>query len=148
MSDPYGQPPQDPYAPQPPTPPTNPYAQTPPMSPPPSPSSSPPATPAYGQPYPPQSASPYGYAATPQQNSMALVSMILSLVGLVSWITAPVGAILGHIALKQIRQTGESGEGMAKAGIIIGWIITGLGVLGCCALVVIPIILTGANANY
>ena len=62
---------------------------------------------------------------------MALVSMILSLVGLVSWITAPVGAILGHIAMKQIRQTGESGEGMAKAGIIIGWIITGLGIVCC-----------------
>ena len=127
MSDPYGQPPQDPYAQQPPTPPTNPYAQTPPPS--------QPVTPAYGTPtYPaqPTSASPYGYAAAaPQQNSMALVSMILSLVGLVSWITAPVGAILGHIALKQIRQTGESGEGMAKAGIIVGWIITGLGVLCC-----------------
>jgi Domain of unknown function (DUF4190) len=128
MSDPYGQPPQDPYAPQPPTPPTNPYAQTPP------PSSSPPSTPPYGQPqYPAQQpVSPYGYAqAQPQQNSMALVSMILSLVGIVSWITAPVGAILGHIALKQIRQTGESGEGMAKAGIIVGWIITGIGVLCC-----------------
>jgi hypothetical protein len=132
MSDPYGQPPQDPYAPQPPTPPINPYAQTPP------PSSTPPATPAYGQPYastPPYpaqpSGSPYGYAAAPPQNSMALISMILSLVGLVAGITAPVGAILGHIALKQIRQTGESGEGMAKTGIIVGWIITGIGVLCC-----------------
>jgi len=135
MSDPYGQPPQDPYAQQPPTPPTNPYAQTPPPSQPVTPPPSQPVTPAYGTPtYPaqPTSASPYGYAAAaPQQNSMALVSMILSLVGLVSWITAPVGAILGHIALKQIRQTGESGEGMAKAGIIVGWIITGLGVLCC-----------------
>lgn len=130
MSDPYGQPPQDPYAQQPPTPPTNPYAQTPPAAPP-VPSS--PATPPYGQPYSAQPTSPYGYAAAaaPPQNSMALVSMILSLVGLVSWITAPVGAILGHIAMKQIRQTGESGEGMAKAGIIIGWIITGLGIVCC-----------------
>lgn len=134
MSDPYGQQPQDPYAPQPPTPPVNPYAQTPPPAPPPTSATPPYGQPAHGQPqYPaqPTSATPYGYAAAPPQNSMALVSMILSLVGLVSWITAPVGAILGHIALKQIRQTGESGEGMAKAGIIVGWIITGLGVLCC-----------------
>lgn len=145
MSDPYGQPPQDPYAPQPPTPPTNPYAQTPP------PASTPPAsppTPPYGQPVYPAQPSPYGYAAATQpQNSMALVSLILSLVGLLTWITAPVGAILGHVALKQIRQTGEGGEGMAKAGIIVGWIVTGLGVLTCCGLVILPIILAGATAN-
>jgi hypothetical protein len=139
MTDPYGPPPQDPYAPQPPQAPTNPYAQTPPPAsvPPVSPG---PATPPYGQPqYSPApygtpqygQQSPYGYATAPPQNSMALVSMILSLVGILSWITAPVGAILGHVAMKQIRQTGESGEGMAKTGIIVGWIITGLGVLCC-----------------
>ncbi|GIH11681.1 hypothetical protein Rhe02_97480 [Rhizocola hellebori] len=139
MTDPYGPPPQDPYAPQPPQAPTNPYAQTPPPAsvPPVSPS---PATPPYGQPqYSPApygtpqygQQSPYGYPVAAPQNSLALVSMILSLVGILSWITAPVGAILGHVAMKQIRQTGESGEGMAKTGIIVGWIITGLGVLCC-----------------
>jgi len=72
--------------------------------------------------------------AAPPQNTMALTSMILSLAGILVLVTAPIGAILGHIALKQIKQTGESGEGMAKAGIIIGWIVTGLIALGglCC----------------
>jgi Domain of unknown function (DUF4190) len=151
--DPYGQqpqPPQDPYSGQQPTqsnpyvtPPTqdpfsgqqsNPYAQpTAPM-----PASVPPAAP-YGQ--------AYGYpAAAPPQNSMALTSMILALVGIVTWITAPVGAILGHIALKQIRQTGESGEGMAKTGIIVGWIITGFGVL-CCAGYIVFFVFLAANAE-
>jgi hypothetical protein len=65
-------------------------------------------------------------------NTMAIVSLILSLVGLVTGITAPVGAVLGHLARKQIRQTGEEGEGLALAGIIIGWIITGVLALACC----------------
>jgi hypothetical protein len=77
---------------------------------------------------------------------MALVSMILSLVGLLTAITAPVGAILGHIALKQIRQTGESGEGMAKAGIIVGWILTGI--YGLCCAGYIVVIIVGASGGF
>ncbi|HCT77899.1 MAG TPA: hypothetical protein DGT23_15170 [Micromonosporaceae bacterium] len=154
MTDPYGQPPQDPYAPQPPQPPANPYA-TPPVPPTPPVSGAPASgAPQYGQPQPQygqvpygQPTPPYGYPATPPQNSMALISMILSLVGILSWITAPVGAILGHIALKQIRQTGESGEGMAKTGIIVGWIITGLGVL-CCAGYIVIIALGAAGGAF
>ncbi|WP_144122097.1 DUF4190 domain-containing protein [Catellatospora sichuanensis] len=144
---------QDPYSAQPdpyaPPPSANPYA-TPPSygSPavPGAPASVPPAAPQSGQPYadPYKSAAPYaapqqpygqqpygGYPPPRQQNSMALVALILSLVGLMTWITAPIGAILGHSAMKQIRQSGEDGEGMAKAAIIVGWIITGLGVVGC-----------------
>ncbi|MFV2103343.1 DUF4190 domain-containing protein [Micromonospora sp. LOL_024] len=80
----------------------------------------PPAPPGYG--YPPPG---YGY---PQQktNSMAIVALVLSLIGIGSCITAPVGAIIGHVAMRQIRETGEGGEGMAKAAIIVGWILTGL----------------------
>ncbi|MEU7821322.1 DUF4190 domain-containing protein [Catellatospora sp. NPDC049133] len=153
--DPYAAQP-DPYAP-PPTP--NPYGApagpgspvTPPMSAPPAsvpPMSAPPAAPQpYGDPYksgdpyaapqPQYGQAPYGqqpyggYPPPRQQNSMALVALILSLVGLMTWITAPIGAIIGHSAMKQIRQTGEDGEGMAKAAIIVGWIITGLGIVGC-----------------
>ena len=67
----------------------------------------------------------YGYPQ-PKTNSMAIAALILSLVGIASCITAPIGAILGHVARKQIRETGEGGEGMAKAAIIVGWILTGL----------------------
>ncbi|PZF97115.1 DUF4190 domain-containing protein, partial [Micromonospora deserti] len=79
--------------------------------------------------YPPPAYPGYGYPPARQTNTMAIVALVLSLVGFASCITAPVGAILGHVATKQIRQTGESGEGMAKAAIIIGWILTGLLVL-------------------
>jgi hypothetical protein len=73
---------------------------------------------------------PYVVAARPT-NGMALAAMIVALAGLISCIGFPVGAILGHVALRQVRQSGEQGEGYAKTGIIVGWIGTGLGILGC-----------------
>lgn len=95
--------------------PQSPYGQTPP------PGSGPPG------PYPPG-----GGGYPPRNNTLALVSLICAIGGLVVGLAAPVGAVLGHIALKQIRERGEQGEGMAKAGIIIGWIITGVIVIACC----------------
>ncbi|WP_117209462.1 DUF4190 domain-containing protein [Allorhizocola rhizosphaerae] len=140
--------PQDPFAAQP----SNPYAQQPvsppqPPQPPAAPSYGPSSAPPYGAPYAQQQ--PYGYApAAPPQNTMALVSMILSLVGILVSVTAPVGAILGHVALKQIRQTGESGEGMAKTGIIVGWIVTGLYGLCCIGYIIFVVAAIGSSGGF
>jgi Domain of unknown function (DUF4190) len=91
--------------------------------------------PAYAQPY---AQTPYGqpvYVATPT-NGMAIAALVCSLAGLITGISAPVGAILGHVARRQIMISGEQGDGMALAGIIIGWAITGLYVCGCVAYLV------------
>ena len=40
-----------------------------------------------------------------------------------------IAIILGFVALNQIKQTGESGRGFAIAGIIIGFVTIGLGLL-------------------
>jgi hypothetical protein len=64
-------------------------------------------------------------------NGMAIAALVCSLAGLLTFISAPVGAVLGHVARKQIRAKGEQGEGMALAGIIIGWAVTGLYVCLC-----------------
>ena len=40
-----------------------------------------------------------------------------------------VGAVLGHVSRRQIRERGEAGAGMALAGVIVGWVSTGLGVI-------------------
>jgi hypothetical protein len=75
-----------------------------------------------------------GYPAPPRRtNGLAIAALICSLGGFVTGISAPVGAVLGHMAIKQIEQTGEEGAGLAKAAIIVGWIITGVIVLACCA---------------
>ncbi|MEU5938516.1 DUF4190 domain-containing protein [Micromonospora sp. NPDC047548] len=102
-----------------------------------------PAYPAYG--YPAAGYPAAGYPAA-KTNGMAIAALVLSLVGFASCITAPVGAILGHVAMKQIRETGEGGEGMAKAAIIIGWILTGL-LLLLIAFYVVIIVLAVADAS-
>ncbi|MEV1142547.1 DUF4190 domain-containing protein [Micromonospora sp. NPDC049799] len=79
-----------------------------------------------GYPPPPYGVHGYGYAPQQKTNGLAIAALVLALVGVGSCITAPIGAILGHVARKQIQQTGEGGEGMAKAAIIVGWILTGL----------------------
>jgi hypothetical protein len=79
----------------------------------------------YGPSY---AAPPYGYGAG-RTNGLAIASLVCSLVGLVTCISAPVGVVLGHIARRQIRATGEEGSGMATAGLVVGYIFTALGLL-------------------
>jgi hypothetical protein len=74
----------------------------------------------------------YGYSP-PQNNGLAVASMIA---GILAWIAAPVVAavaavVMGHMALGQIKRTGEAGGGMALAGLILGYlnIVGGLLVL-------------------
>ncbi|MGW5557547.1 DUF4190 domain-containing protein [Micromonospora sp. NPDC003944] len=117
--------PVDPYAPSP-YPPVDPYAGAQPPATQPMPGYAPPGYPAPG--YPPQYPG-YGYPQPPKTNGLAIAAFVLALIGFTSCITAPVGAILGHVAQKQIRLSGEGGAGMAKAAIIVGWILTGFLVL-------------------
>ncbi len=79
----------------------------------------------------------YPGARRGKQNTLAITALVLSLVGFIVVFTAPVGTVLGHVARRQIRDTGEDGEGMALAAIIIGWVITGLVLLGCVAFVIL-----------
>ncbi|SHN33404.1 DUF4190 domain-containing protein [Cryptosporangium aurantiacum] len=130
----------------------------------PDPTSGYPATPAYdanayagyppaGQPngYPPAGAwgaPPPGYPGYPpprKQNGMALASMIVSICSLVMCGGLPgiVGALIGHSARKQIRQTGEEGASLATVGIIVGWIGFGLGMA---VVLVYAVLIIGAVA--
>jgi hypothetical protein len=72
-----------------------------------------------GQPYPP----PYAPVAT--TNTMAILALVFA------FIFSPAAIVLGHIARKQIRQTGEQGQGLATAGLWLGYIFTGLYVAVC-----------------
>ncbi|NBX23711.1 MAG: DUF4190 domain-containing protein [Microbacteriaceae bacterium] len=101
------------------------------------------------------SAAPAPVAAdAPPTNTFALVGFILSLFSLVTFITAIPGLVLGHLALKKIRVTGEGGRGMAIAAVAIGWVIVGTGVLTALIigfLFLIPLIIvaaTGAPGSY
>jgi uncharacterized membrane protein len=75
---------------------------------------------------------PYQYTRYPVMkpaNSMAVASMVLGLATPLVGLTAIPAVILGHRARRQIRYTGERGNGMALTGLIIGWAAIGLFVL-------------------
>lgn len=69
----------------------------------------------------------YGLNPPVQQNGLSLVSMILGICSFVLCLGALTGllaVIFGHIGLKQIRNspTPQGGEGMAKTGLILGYL--------------------------
>ena len=61
-----------------------------------------------------------GHPCPPRQNVLAIVSLVAAFF-------VPIAAIVtGHLALNQIARTSEEGYGMAKAGLILGYVLTGL----------------------
>jgi len=78
--------------------------------------------PVYQTPY----AAPTVFVYGPKTNSSAVASLVF---GILSWFLCPlVGGILaiifGYVARGQIRRTGESGGGLAIAGLILGYFHT------------------------
>ena len=86
---------------------------------------------AYGQPY----VQPYGYPYPYVQrrtNGFAIASMVLGILWLY-WVGSILALVFGYIARNQIQERGESGGGMATAGIVLGWI--GVGFIGLAVVV-------------
>jgi hypothetical protein len=50
-------------------------------------------------------------------NGLAIASLVTSLVG-----ASLIGIVLGHMAQKQIRVSGQQGSGLAMAGLVIGYL--------------------------
>lgn len=96
----------------------------------------------------------YGYPAAPTAtNGLAIASLIVSVMAVsglcfygVGGLLGVVGAILGHVARRQIRQQGGAGDGMALAGVITGWVATAIAVLAIIGIgALIASTTTGAN---
>lgn len=78
-----------------------------------------------------------GYAPAPtpaKTNTLAIAALISS------FFVSLLGVILGHIALSQIKTTGEGGRGMAIAALVIGYVSMGL------AVIIISIMIASAAA--
>lgn len=71
---------------------------------------------------------PYGapmYSPTPTTNTLAILSLVFAFVFPIA------GIVMGHIAKRQIKETGEQGDGLATAGLWLGYAFTALGLLVC-----------------
>jgi hypothetical protein len=73
-------------------------------------------------------------------NGLAVASLVLGIIW-VYWLGSIAALILGYLARRQIRERGESGDGLAVAGIVLGWI--GVGVL----LIVLGLFVVGAAVD-
>lgn len=73
-----------------------------------------------------QTAAPKSHFDFTSLNSLAVVSLATAVTGF----GAVAGVITGHIALKQIQTSKQSGRALALAGVITGYVFIGLGVIG------------------
>ncbi len=76
-------------------------------------------------------------------STMAIISLVTGILGLtlVPVIGGVVALITGYMAKREIRDSGGAlgGDGLATAGIVMGWIAVGLAILGGCLLILIPL---------
>ena len=88
------------------------------------------------------------FSETPAPTStLSLTSLIMGILG---WVFLPiVGAIIavitGHMAKKEIRESGGmlGGDGLATAGLVLGYSNIALGVCGCLAIIIFPALFLG-----
>ncbi|MEU2612519.1 DUF4190 domain-containing protein [Micromonospora sp. NPDC007271] len=110
-----------------------------------------PQQPPWGQqpPYAPQP--PYGQYGPPGEgprprgegpNLLAILSLVFAVV------FPPAGIVLGHLAQRQIRQTGEEGGQLARWGLILSYVFTAIGLLLCCGWIALVIWASSDNGHY
>jgi|WetSurMetagenome_2_1015567.scaffolds.fasta_scaffold117648_2 hypothetical protein len=71
-----------------------------------------------------------------ETNTLAIISLIAGILGfnLCAGIGSLIAIITGHIAKRQIRssQGTQTGDGLATAGLVLGYIEIGIAVVGIC----------------
>lgn len=91
----------------------------------------PPAAPAY-QGYPPQQYPQPGWpqqypmagAVAPRTSGLAIAALVCGVIGFLCGVTSILAVVFGHISRGQIRKSNgaETGDGMALAGLILGYL--------------------------
>jgi magnesium-transporting ATPase (P-type) len=84
-------------------------------------------------------------------STLAIISLVAGILGFTVFpvVATAVAIITGHMARKETRATPPtaSGDGMASAGIIMGWIQVGLIAIGICCLAAYFVFIVGAVAT-
>ena len=78
----------------------------------------------------------------PKTNTLSIVALILG------FVAAPIGIILGFVALNQIKTSGEGGRGLALTGIIAGFVITAFYIIGIILYFITLASLAGISGTY
>jgi hypothetical protein len=126
-------------------PPVNPPSDNQPTPPP---AYAPPAAPAYGSaPAAPAAYSAEGYgvpSAGEKYNVLAIISLVSA------FFVSLAAVICGHIALSQIKKTGEKGRGLAIAGLVLGYLglIAGVIIIALFIVAWIAAINSGYSTTY
>jgi uncharacterized membrane protein HdeD (DUF308 family) len=91
--------------------------------------------------YQPPGYGPAGYPPPPAAfrptNTMAILALVFA------FVFSPLGIVFGIIARRQIRRTGEGGQGLATAGLVLGIIFTAITVLS----IILMVALIGVAAT-
>uniref|UniRef100_UPI00110C9998 DUF4190 domain-containing protein n=1 Tax=Modestobacter altitudinis TaxID=2213158 RepID=UPI00110C9998 len=83
---------------------------------------------------------PPGYGWRPPTNQLAVIALVLT------FVFPPAGLVCGIVARRQLRRTGEGGDGLTLAAIIIGGISTTLIAVGL--LLWISVLASIANGSF
>jgi hypothetical protein len=71
------------------------------------------------------------YSAPTRTNILAVVSLVFSIIGVFACgTTLPLGIALGHLARRQIAQTGERGRRLATTAVIVGYVFAFIYIFG------------------
>ena len=91
---------------------------------------------------------PQSYPAALPSSTMAIVSLIAGIAGFsfLPIVGSIVAIITGYAARKETRAVPPtaSGDGMATAGIVLGWVQIGLGAIGLCCFAAYFLFIGGA----
>ena len=98
--------------------------------------SPPPGHQQYYPPYqPPQAYQPYPLVRP--TNALAIAALVCGIAAFATGITCIPAIICGHMARGQIRRTGEQGDGLAVAGLILGYVSIVLFIVAVVAIVLV-----------
>lgn len=87
-----------------------------------------------------------------QDSTLAIVSLVTGILGwtILPFLGSIVAIITGHLAKKEIRESGGrlDGDGMALAGLILGYTMLGLALLGLLVLITLLVVfIPGARSE-
>ena len=75
-----------------------------------------------GQQYQPAYQQYQPYPPAPPTNGLAIAALVCGVGAFVTGVTFIPAIICGHLARREIRRTGEQGDGMAVAGLVCGYV--------------------------